>query len=128
MTIYQNKYQNRKTEAKTKRQMNTNESLIMNSEHQPLVLFSVVNQVMLKSYPTVTYFVVAVNNKQTVSLTLLRPGQTLVTFQRNILQHCCMMLRHVLNGVAKRTQHFHHFQRNMSMFMCPWPLARNKWT
>ena len=100
--------------------MNTNESLIMNSEHQPLVLFSVVNQVMLKSYPTVTYFVVAVNNKQTVSLTLLRPGQTLVTFQRNILQHCCMMLRHVLNGVAKRTQHFHHFQRNMPMFMCPW--------
>ena len=47
-----NKYQNRKREAKTKRQMNTNESLIMNSEHQPLVLFSVVNQVMLKSYPT----------------------------------------------------------------------------
>ena len=41
-----------KTEAKTKRQMNTKESLIMNSEHQPLVLFSVENQVMLKSYLT----------------------------------------------------------------------------
>ena len=47
------------------------------------------------------------------------------TFQRNILQHCCMILRHVLNGLAKRTQ---HFQRNMWMFMCPRPLARNKWT
>ena len=34
-----------------------------------------------------------------------------------------MILRHVLNGVAKRTQHFHHFQRNMSMFICPRPLA-----
>ena len=54
-------------------------------------------------------------------LTLLRPGQTLATFQRNILKHCCMMLRHVLNGVAKRTQHFHHFQRKMSMLMCPGP-------
>ena len=47
---------------------------------------------------------------------------------RNILQHCCMILRHVLNGVAKCTQHFHHFQRNMSMSMCPRPLARKKWT
>ena len=37
-----------KTEAKTKNQMNTKESLIMHSEHQPLVLFSVENQVMLK--------------------------------------------------------------------------------
>ena len=41
-----------KTEAKTKNQMNTKESLIMNSEHQPLVLFSVENQVMLKNYIT----------------------------------------------------------------------------
>ena len=41
-----------KTEAKPKRQMNTKESLIMNSEHQPLVLFSVENQVMLKNYLT----------------------------------------------------------------------------
>ena len=57
-----------------------------------------------------------------------KAGQTLATFQRNILQHCCMMLRHVLNGVVKRTQHFHHFQRNMSMFMYPRPLARKKWT
>ena len=39
----------------------------------------------------------------------LRPGQTLATFQRNILQHCCVMLRHELNGVAKRTQHFQQF-------------------
>ena len=36
---------------------------------------------------------------------LLRPGQTLATFQRNTLQHCCMMLRKLLNGLAKRTQH-----------------------
>ena len=35
----------------------------------------------------------------------LRPGQTLATFQHNILQHCCMMLRQLLNGLAKRTQH-----------------------
>ena len=35
----------------------------------------------------------------------LRPGQTLATFQRNILQHCCMMLRQLLNELAKRTQH-----------------------
>ena len=34
-----------------------------------------------------------------------RPDQTLATFQRNILQHCCMMLRQLLNGLAKRTQH-----------------------
>ena len=59
------------------------------------------------------------------NMQVLRPGQTLATFQRNILQHCCMMLRHVLNGLAKRSQ---HFQRNMSMFMCPRPLARNQWT
>ena len=32
--------------------MNTNECLFMNSELQPLVLFSILNQVMLKSYPT----------------------------------------------------------------------------
>ena len=38
----------------------------------------------------------------------LRPGQTLATFQRNVLQHCCMMLRHVLNGVAKCTQQTQH--------------------
>ena len=31
----------------------------------------------------------------------LRPGQTLATCQHNTLQHCCMMLRHVLHGVAK---------------------------
>ena len=37
---------------------------------------------------------------------ILRPGQTLATFQRNILQHCCMMLLQLLNGLAKRTQHF----------------------
>ena len=35
--------------------MNTNESLIMNFEHQPLVLFSVVNQVMFKSYAETSY-------------------------------------------------------------------------
>ena len=35
--------------------MNTNESLIMNFEHQPLVLFSVVNQVMFKSYGELCY-------------------------------------------------------------------------
>ena len=63
-----------------------------------------------------------------VILAPLRPGQTLATFQSNILQHCCMMLRHVLNGPAKRTQHFHHFQRNMSMFMCPSPRRATKWT
>ena len=38
------------------------------------------------------------------------------------------MLQHVLNGQAKCMQHFHHFQNNMWMFMCPKPLARNKWT
>ena len=32
----------------------------------------------------------------------LRPGQTIATFQRNILQHCCMMLRQVMIGLAKR--------------------------
>ena len=36
----------------------------------------------------------------------LRPGQTLATFQRKILQRFCMMLRHLLNGLAKRSQHF----------------------
>ena len=35
----------------------------------------------------------------------LRLGQMLATFQRNILQHCCMMLRQVLDALAKRTQH-----------------------
>ena len=42
-----------------------------------------------------------------------------------LLQHCCMMLRHALNGQAKRTQ---HFQRSMFMFNEPQTLARNKWT
>ena len=46
-----------------------------------------------------------------------RPGQTFATFQRNILQHCCMMLPQVLNEPARRTQ---HFQRNMWMLMCSW--------
>ena len=35
----------------------------------------------------------------------LSPGQTIATFQRNISQHCCIMLRHVAEGLAKRTQH-----------------------
>ena len=39
---------------------------------------------------------------------LLRPGQTLATFQRNILQHCCMMLRQLSNRLAKCTQHSSH--------------------
>ena len=30
---------------------------------------------------------------------------TVATFQRNILRHCCMMLRQLLTGLAKRTQH-----------------------
>ena len=37
---------------------------------------------------------------------LIRPGQTLATFQRNTLQHFYMMLQQVLNGLAKRTQRF----------------------
>ena len=49
----------------------------------------------------------------------LRPGQTLATFQRNIVQHCCLMMRHLLNGLAKRTQHFKQFRSNMWMLMCP---------
>jgi len=43
----------------------------------------------------------------------------LTTFQCNILQHCCMMLQHVLNRLAKRTQYFLHFQCNIWMLMCP---------
>ena len=35
------------------------------------------------------------------------------------------MLRHVLNGLAKRTQRFQHFQRNMWMFLCLRSLARS---
>ena len=35
------------------------------------------------------------------------------------------MLRHLLNELAKRTQHFLRFQGNMCMFMCPRPLARS---
>ena len=62
-----------------------------------------------------------------LNLLSLRPSQTLATFQRNILQHCCMMLQHVLNEVVKRTQHF-HLQHNMSMFMYPRCLGRKKWT
>lgn len=50
------------------------------------------------------------------------------TFQHNILLHCCLMLQHVLHGLVKRTQHFHHFQHNIWLSMCPRPLARNKWT
>ena len=51
----------------------------------------------------------------------LRPGQTLATFQSNILQHCCMMLRHVLKRLAKRTQHFQHFQRKIWILCAPGP-------
>ena len=47
------------------------------------------------------------------------PGQTLATFQRNILQHCCMMLRHVLNGLVKRTQHIATGWPNVRNMLCP---------
>ena len=37
--------------------------------------------------------------------TMLSPGQTIATFQRNISQHCWIILRHVAEGLAKPTQH-----------------------
>ena len=40
-----------------------------------------------------------------ISAFILSPGQTIATFQCNISQHCCIMLRHVAEGLAKRTQH-----------------------
>ena len=46
----------------------------------------------------------------------LRPGQTLATFQRNILQHCCMTLR---TGWPN-ARNIHH---NMLLFTSPRPLA-----
>ena len=39
---------------------------------------------------------------------------------RNIsMHHCCMMLRHVLNGLAKRTQHIGTAWPNVRNMLCP---------
>ena len=40
----------------------------------------------------------------------------------------CEMISMRVGVKANCTQHFQHFKRNMAMFMCPRPMARNKWT
>ena len=67
-------------------------------------------------------FILFITKEQLLSTlvpNVLRPGQTLATFQRNILQYCCMMLRHVLNGLAKRTQHIATGWPNVRNMLCP---------
>ena len=67
-------------------------------------------------------FILFITKEQLLSTlvpNVLRPGQTLATFQRNILQYCCMMLRHVLNGLAKRTQHIAIGWPNVRNMLCP---------